>query len=200
MKKGQRMTELARLLAEVVRCYRTGKPLPTSADGVKMAPIWTVRRFDSAKDRIRGLARMCEDPKTGLLLPAESSVQSNLALNEGLTALQNLLIGAAEDAFSNAVAYLGVGDDNTAASASQTGLQAASNKLYKAMETSYPSISGQATTWRSVFETAEANFAWAEFTLASGNSDAADNLNRKVSDQGTKASGEWTLDLEITFS
>ena len=125
----------------------------------------------------------------------------NLLLNEGITALLNLLTGGAETAFSNANSYLGVGDSTTAANASQTGLQAATNKLYKAMEASYPAIAGQGVTFRSVFGAADANFSWQEFTAASGSSDAADNLNRKVSDQGTKASGQtWTLDLSITFS
>jgi len=125
----------------------------------------------------------------------------NLLLNEGITALQNLLTGAAETNFGNANAYLGVGDSNTAESATQTGLQAVTNKLYKAMEATYPQISGQTTTWRSVFGSAEANWDWNEFTVANGNSDAADNLNRKVSAQGTKASGQtWTLDFQITWS
>ena len=131
----------------------------------------------------------------------KNEFDGNLLLNEGITALLNLLTGAAETAFSNANAYIGVGDSNTAAAAAQTGLQASTNKLYKAMETSYPSISNQTVTFRSVFESSDANFDWNEFTVASGNSDASDNLNRKVSAQGTKASGQtWTVDLQITFS
>jgi len=125
----------------------------------------------------------------------------NVLLNEGITALQNLLTGAAETNFGNANAYLGVGDSTTAAAAAQTGLQASTNKLYKAMESGYPTIAAQTTTWRAVFGSSEANFDWEEFTVANGNSDAADNLNRLVSDQGTKASGQtWTLDLAITWS
>jgi len=151
--------------------------------------LWRIRKF-----------RNDEDFKADLPYE-EKEIEGNILLNEGITALQNLLIGGAEDAFNNANSYLGVGDSNTAESASQTGLQASTNKLYKAMESSYPSISSQKTTWRSVFGSAEANFAWNEFTVASGNSDSADNLNRKVSAQGTKASGQtWTLDLEITWS
>ena len=130
-----------------------------------------------------------------------SEFDGNLLLNEGITALQNLLIGAAETAFNNAGSYLGVGDSSTAESAAQTGLQAVTNKLYKGMEATYPQISSQTTTWRAVFGSSEANFDWNEFTVASGNSDAADNLNRKVSAQGAKASGQtWTLDLAITWS
>lgn len=159
-------------------------------DTIKYSPRWTIRKYANDADFKAG--KMMEEPTV---------IEGNLLLNEGITALINLLIGAAETAFSQANAYLGVGDSATAATAAQTGLQAASNKLYKACDASYPQVSGQTVTWRAIFGSAEANFAWNEFTVASGNSDAADNLNRKVSSQGTKASGQtWTLDLDITFS
>ena len=132
----------------------------------------------------------------------ESEFDGNLLLNEGIAELLDLACGlGSPTTFANANAYLGVGDSNTAAAASQTGLQASTNKLYKAMETGYPSRSSQTVTWRSVFGSTDANFSWNEFTVANGNSDAADNLNRKVDAQGTKASGQtWTLDLSITLS
>lgn len=132
----------------------------------------------------------------------EAIVEGNLLLNEGIGELWDLSCGlGTPTAFSNANAHLGVGDSSTAESAAHTGLQASTNKVYKAMESGYPSRSGQTVTWRSVFGSSEGNFAWNEFTVANGNSDGADNLNRKVSSQGTKASGQtWTLDLAITFS
>lgn len=125
----------------------------------------------------------------------------NLLLNEGIAELLALLTGAAATAFSNAASRLGVGDSTTAAVATQTALQAATNKTYKAMEAGYPQISAQTVTFRAVFGSAEANHAWQEFTVANGTDDTAKNLNRKVSAQGTKAAGQtWTLDLAITFS
>lgn len=150
---------------------------------------WTIRKYANDEDYRNNR-------------PYEiSEFDGNLLLNEGITALQNLLTGGTETAFNNANSYLGVGDSDTAASASQTGLQASTNKAYKGMESGYPQITSQTTTWRAVFGSSEANFAWKEFTVANGNSDSADNLNRKVSDQGTKASGQtWTLDLSITWS
>jgi hypothetical protein len=52
-----------------------------------------------------------------------------------------------------------------------------------------------------VFSGSEANYAWNEFTVANGNSDSAKNLNRLVSAQGTKTSGQvWQVDVEITLS
>lgn len=151
---------------------------------------WTIRKY--ATD---------EDFRRGVLMEAPVEIDGNLLLNEGITALQNLLTGAVETDFGNANAYLGVGDSSTAAAATQTGLQAATNKLYKAMDATYPSISGQVTTWRATFGSADANWAWNEFTVANGASGASTNLNRKVSAQGTKASGQtWQLDLQITWS
>jgi hypothetical protein len=122
----------------------------------------------------------------------------NLPLNEGLNALFNLLCGAAETAFNSVNANIGVGDSDTAVDASQTGLQG-SNKLYKGMEAGYPqSGSSQHAVFRSKFASAEANFAWKEITVASGNSDSADNLNRKVQEMGTKVSpAEWYATLTI---
>lgn len=150
---------------------------------------WIITKFASDEDFKRGKHY------------ERVEIDGNLLLKEGITALQNLLIGAAETAFNNANSYLGVGDSDTAADDDHTGLLAETNKLYKAMEATYPQISGQTTTWRAVFGSEDANFAWKEFTVANGNSDSADNLNRKVSSQGTKTAGQtWTLDLAITWS
>ena len=129
-------------------------------------------------------------------------IDGNLLLNEGIGEMWDLICGlGTPTAFSNANARIGVGDSSTAAAATQTGLQASTNKLYKGMETSYPSRTGQTVTFRAVFGSAEANFAWNEFSIANGASDSAINLNRLVSAQGTKASGQtWTVDVAISLS
>ena len=162
--------------------------------------LWTIRRF--ADD-----AAFAADTPTPVLdaegneLPAVSEIEGNLLLNEGIQLLEDLLIGAGGTAYNNANSYLGVGDSSTAESASQTGLQAASNKTYKAMQASYPQRSSQTVTWRSVFASGDANYAWNEFTIVNASSDTGTNLNRKVSAQGTKASGQtWTLDVTVTIS
>jgi len=157
---------------------------------LQIKKLWTIRRY--ADD----LAYQADRPYE------VSEFEGNLLLNEGIAEMLDLLIAAGTPTnFGNANAYLGVGDSSTAEGATQTGLQAATNKLYKAMEATYPSRASQTVTWRSVFGSTDANFAWNEFTVANGNSDAADNLNRKVSAQGTKAAGQtWTLDLSLTLS
>lgn len=159
-------------------------------DTIRYKTEWKIRKYANDEAFERGEAF------------EEAIVEGNLLLNEGIAELWDLACGlGTPTAFSNANAYLGVGDSTTAESAAHTALQAASNKAYAAMQSSYPSRSGQTVTWRSVFGSGVANFAWNEFSVANGNSDSAKNLNRKVSSQGTKASGQtWTLDLAITFS
>jgi hypothetical protein len=130
-----------------------------------------------------------------------SEFDGNCLLNEGIAEMHLLMFSTGGTAWSNANAYLGVGDSATAEAASQTGLQASTNKLWKAMEATYPTYASQVTTWRSVFGSSDANFAWNEFTVVNASTDTGDNLLRKVSAQGTKASGQvWTLDLAVTWS
>ncbi len=150
----------------------------------------TVEKWGRAEDRHAGL-------------PADEVVEAadNLLLNEGIGLLLDLLIGAGGTVFNNAGSYIGVGDSSTAAAATQTGLQAASNKDYQGMEATFPSRASETVTWKAVWGSAEGNFAWEEWTIANGNSDASTNLNRKVASLGTKSSGsEWTLTVTITVS
>lgn len=126
----------------------------------------------------------------------------NVALNEGLQALIELACGISTPTkWDNANARLGVGDSNTAEDPSQTGLQAAANKFWKAMDATYPQRSGQIAEWRATFADGEAQYAWEEYTVVNAANDTGVNLNRKISSKGTKAAGEsWTLSLKITFS
>ena len=162
--------------------------------------VWTIRRYADDAAFEAGTPTRVVDAE-GNELPAVSEVQGNLLLNEGIQLLEDLLIGAGGTAYNNASAYIGVGDSATAESASQTGLQAASNKTYKAMQATYPQRSAQTITWRSVFASADANYAWNEFTVVNGSSDTGTNLNRKVAANGAKASGQtWTVDVSLTIS
>lgn len=160
------------------------------AEVINPRPVWTVTKFEN--DDAFGRGEHYE----------KNIIEGNLLLNEGITEFLALLAGTGGTAFSNANARLGVGDSTTAAAATQTALQAATNKLYKVMEASYPTVTNQSIAFRSVFGSAEANFAWEEFSVMNGADETtAKNLNRKVSAQGTKASGQtWQLDLTITFS
>jgi peroxiredoxin len=118
--------------------------------------------------------------------------------------LIGLIAGTTGDtgsAWDNTHAYLGVGDSATAAVATQTGLQAATNKTYKAMDSTFPTRATQVCTWQATFASGDANYSWQEYTVVNASSDTGKNLNRVCADKGTKASGEtWTLQLAITFS
>ncbi len=156
----------------------------------KYKTVWRFRKYHDDSSFERGVCF------------SDCTLDGNILLNEGINLMLTLLTGGAGTAFNNANAYIGVGDSTASESASQTGLQAASNKTYKAMASSYPAISGQTVTFRAVFGSSDANYAWNEFSVANGSNDStATNLNRKVSSQGTKASGQtWTVDLQITIS
>lgn len=126
--------------------------------------------------------------------------EGNLLTNIGAQRLWEGLIGTALTVFSNANARLGVGDSSTAEADTQTDLQAASNKLRKAMDATFPSISTDTITFRSTFTTSEANYVWAEWAVFNAAS-AGDMLNRKVAALGTKGSGAtWTLTVTIQLT
>jgi len=144
-----------------------------------------------------------------------AEIVGNLLLNEGIQRLQDMTMIAtvltnqtATNPWSNANAYTGVGDSNTAEAATQTELQAATNRFYKAMNATYPSRSNQTVSFQSDFTTTEANYAWAEWSISASATTASGagfttgttNLNRKVAALGTKSSGTWTLTAQITFS
>lgn len=131
-----------------------------------------------------------------------SRIEGNILLNEGIDELWDLGTGTGTPtAWNNTNARLGVGDSSASESASHTGLQASTNKLWKGMNGGYPTAASQKGTWQSDFGSSEANYAWNEFTLVNATDDTGKNLNRKVSAQGTKTSGQtWTLTLDITLS
>ncbi len=102
--------------------------------------------------------------------------------------------------FDNTNAYIGVGDSNTAFAAAQTDLQAASNKLRKGMVATYPQRSTNVLTFRSLFTTGEANFAWQEWAVFNASS-AGTMLNRYVESLGTKTSAQsWEITATITLT
>lgn len=138
-----------------------------------------------------------------LLMYGGASVQWQTLIGNGTATA-----GQALTYFNNAQAAIGVGDSTTAAAASQTNLQAATNKLRKAMDATYPqhtdaTTSGAASiVFRSTFASAEANFAWQEWGVFNSATDATGRmLNRKVESNGTKASGaSWQLTATLSLA
>ncbi len=150
-------------------------------------PRWKVEKY-------RGEAR----PEN---LYAVEEFDGNILLNEGITALLTLLIGGTATAFNAANARIGVGDSTTAAVATQTGLQATTNRTWRPMDATFPQVSGQTVTFRATFGDTDANYAWQEFTVVNAADDTGVNLCRRVQNLGTKASGTtWVVTVTITIS
>jgi len=127
--------------------------------------------------------------------------EGNCLLNTGIDEIWDLVTGAVSGAshiFDNAAAQIGVGDSNTAADATQTDLQAATNKTYKGMESGYPTSTSQKATFKASFGSSEANYTWEEWVVKQSTSSIC--LNRKVESLGTKSTGTWTLEVEISLS
>ena len=114
--------------------------------------------------------------------------------------LATTTIGAAVTAFDNANAKIGAGDSTTAFAATQTDLQAATNKFRKGMEATYPQRAGNVLTFRALFATGEANFAWNEWGIFNAAS-AGTMMSRKVESLGTKTSAQsWQMTATITLN
>lgn len=114
--------------------------------------------------------------------------------------LSSASVGNAITAYNNANSFLGVGDSTAVFAATQTDLQAATNKLRKAMEATYPTLATNVMTFRSLFGTAEANFAWNEWAVFNASA-AGTMMCRKVEALGTKTSAQsWQLTATITLN
>ncbi|MFC1937409.1 hypothetical protein ACFLWY_02470 [Chloroflexota bacterium] len=124
--------------------------------------------------------------------------EGNCLLNSGIDEMWDLVTGASANHFDNTNAQIGIGDSSTAADATQTDLQAATNKTYKGMETSYPTSTDQKATFKASFGSSEANYTWNEWVVKQSTSGKC--LNRKVENLGTKTTGTWTLEVSITLS
>lgn len=168
---------------------------------------WELKKFDgdwTSEEIEQGLAGVAKEIIEG---------EDNLLMYGGVSCLWECLVGngtgtAAQTLtyFNNSNAYIGVGDSNTAEVATQTDLQAATNKTRIAMDATYPThtdgvVSGSATiTFRCTAASGVANYVWAEWGIFNGSSGGR-MLNRKVQALGTKASGSsWQFTVTVTLT
>lgn len=145
----------------------------------------------------------------------------NTFLNAGIAALWQQAIGnssaantsgsaaGANASYNNGQARIGVGDSSTAAAATQTDLQAATNKQFIGMDATFPTTASQSVSFQATFSTSVANFAWNEFVAdnCNGSNSTAttrsggSTLDRVVSAQGTKLSTQtWQPKLTLTIA
>jgi hypothetical protein len=155
---------------------------------------WTVEKF-MAKD---GKEIIEKNIKPYEVIKAKPH---NCLLHEGIATFLGLLCAiGSEVAYSNANARIGVGNDATAPADTQTGLIGGST-LYKAMNATYPSKSGDHDiVFQSDFVSGEAEWAWLEESIDNGSSPNK-NLCRQNTSLGTKPSGQtWRLTGTITWT
>lgn len=129
----------------------------------------------------------------------------NLLVNGGMDLIWDAVIGNSITEFSNANAAIGVGDSSTAAAVGQTNLQAASNKLRKGMNATFPDQpTNPSVRFQSDFTGAEANYAWLEVATFNNTVDASGTMLHRLVPSGglgTKSSGAtWTITVTITLS
>ena len=173
-----------------------GKGVDTSAVGVQTnlkdaaewQDTWTFKKYASQ-----------EAYEAGNPFEVDVVEQGNLLLNTGINEMWDLIAGDSANNFDNTNSRIGVGDDSTDASATDTDL-IGTNTAYLEMEDGYPDAgSGEKIVFRGVADGTTANHDWDEFVAKQNTSNVC--LNRLVSDQGTKASGQvWTITLEISLS
>jgi hypothetical protein len=176
-------------------------------DKVSWKAKWRIDKFRDPTGQVAQALRSGLAAEQAILGFGEAFIctekfDANIALNEGLAELIDIICGLGTPTkWDAANARLGVGDSNTSEAATQTGLQASTNKTFKAMDANYPARTNQTAEWRATFGGDDANYAWEEYTVVNASTDAGKNLNRKAASKGTKASGEtWTLSLQIMFS
>jgi hypothetical protein len=168
--------------------------------------------------RIHGLFRVDKFHGEDMSLGAEpfDTVEcENLFVYGGVSCLWQGLIGnitatagQALTKFDNANAAIGAGDSTTAAAATQTNLQAATNKLRKGMNATYPQhtdgvvVGSASIVFQSTFGTSEANYAWQELGIFNSATDGTGRmLDRVVSSLGTKTSASsWQVTATLTLT
>ena len=125
-----------------------------------------------------------------------------MALQAGINYLLAIGVGATANKFDATNAILFVGNGTQATNATQTALQGASF-FGIGMTTNYPTSKGEAAKmyFKGVAATNQANFAWTEWGIGRGNATTQEVLlNRKTESLGTKAGGEWSLEVYVSIA
>jgi len=164
--------------------------------------------------------------RTGILLPQHADFvrlgiepveiahdEGNLLTTAGLARITNLITATGGTVvLGNLTTRLGVGNGACTAAVGDTDLFASAggaNRQFKVMDATFPTGAGTSTlTFKSSFQTGEANFVWNEWgldvaaaTVVDGTTVNALLLNHKCAAAlGTKTSGIWALTVTVTWS
>ena len=161
---------------------------------------WTIARYASEADK--KAKKIYSDAEAIKLFGVKqfTQIDGNCLTNEGINEVWKLICGTGGTQYDNSNANLIVGTGTGAAAATDTESTFTSG-VKKAMESGYPTYgTDQKAVWKASYGSSDANQAWQEFGVLNAAS-SGKLLNRKVSDQGTKSSGQtWDLTLTITLS
>jgi hypothetical protein len=174
--------------------------------------VWMIEKFDAKVDKsIPGeLERFWKEVRSGRLKPHEVLETANVLLQTGMLEMWDIIKGAVgtNHLFNSTDTKIGIGDDATAAVATQTDLIAATNKTYIAMESGWPKtrtddggLGYGVFQTKSSFGTGDANYAWAEAVVKNTNGASGKCLCRAATGWGTKtAAATWVATHTITLS
>jgi hypothetical protein len=171
---------------------------------------WNLRKWFDAED---------EGDTAGVAPDEVIEHDGNLLMYGGVSCLWQCLIGNGTTTagqnltyFNNANAAIGVGDSTTAPAATQTDLQAATNKVRVGMVASYPQHTDGTTstsntvTFQSSFPNSggtAANYAWNEVGIFNSATAATGRMLNRLAPAGgfgTKAGGVWSMTVSVTIT
>jgi hypothetical protein len=161
---------------------------------------WYIKRYENTKDFKDRIIYEEKESKDCFERGQFSTIKGNVLLQEGIEELWKLAATTGGTQWNTTNGHLGVGTSTTAAANTDTGLLAGA--VYA--DVTSVTINGTGNTtcnWVASFASGVANQAWQEYSLSNTSLDTGKNLNRKVSSQGTKQSGQvWELTLSISLS
>jgi len=172
--------------------------------------IWKIEKYDAKVDKsIPGeLERFWNEIKSGRLKPSEVLEKANVLLQTGMLEMWDLIKGTSALHFNATDTKIGIGDDATAAAATQTDLIAASNKTYIAMDSGWPKtrtddggLGYGVFQTKATFATGDANYAWNEAVVKNTNGSSLKSICRAATGWGTKTSAAtWIATHTVTLS
>jgi hypothetical protein len=179
-------------------------------EAITMKGIWLIEKFDVKvnRDKPGELEEFWREIRSGRLKPHEILKFANVLLQTGMLEMWDLIKGASALHFNATDTKIGIGDDATAAAATQTDLLAATNKTYIAMDTNWPktrtddgALGYGVFQTKATFGTGNANYAWAEAVVKNTNAGSNKCLCRAATGWGTKTSAAtWVATHTITLS
>lgn len=178
--------------------------------------LWTFERWDAdatawLTERLGRAPEGADFHAAKIASYLDTEVFGNLITNAGWTRLMNLLTNqGGTQALTSTAVRIGAGDGSTAEAYTDTDLSAVAGSTHRFFQpvSGNGSLGTRTLAFAASFGTADGNFAWGEFgidvgtpTVSGGTTVNALLFNRKVSSQGTKASGQtWTATATITFT